>query len=111
MLFRSFGNIYALQGAPISVLLFTEYPVPAKPTWDVHIRPILEYYARVYPYMKELLDLADYDTVTQTDNGSAIEFAIGLPIDDPHHMPVVRDLSAGKRDTIIAWINNGMPKN
>jgi hypothetical protein len=104
-----FGNIYPLQSAPLTVLVFSNYAVPEAPTWEEHIRPIFEYYAKVYPYMKTILDLADYESVMQYSD--RVKGAMGLPETHPHYMPVVRDLSAGKRQTIIKWLDLGMPRN
>jgi len=56
----------------------------------------------VYPYMKTLLDMADRDTVLQ--NIDALDYALRLPLAHPHHMPVLRDLSDAKRETILRWL-------
>jgi len=37
---------------------------------------------------------------------SILKLAFSLPIGDPNHMPVTRDLSAGDRDTILKWLSN-----
>ena len=98
------GHIFPLQSAPINVLVFDAYPVPARPTWAEHVAPILSYYAQVYPYMKTLIDLADRDTVVQ--NADAILYVLNLGIEHPHYMPVLRDLSAGKRQMLVNWLGS-----
>jgi hypothetical protein len=98
----NFGNIFPLQGAAVSVLVFSGYAVPATPTWDEHIGPILSYYAQVYPYMKTIVDLADRETVVR--NADALYSVLALPVDHPHYMPILRDLSDAKRETILRWL-------
>jgi hypothetical protein len=98
----SFGNIFPLQGAAVSVLVFSGYKVPANPTWNEHIQPIFAYYAQVYPYMKTILDLADRETVVR--NAEALYSVLILPADHPHYMPILRDLSDAKRETILRWL-------
>jgi hypothetical protein len=55
--------------------------------------------------MTQRLDLSSYQAVS---GSSAIYLEINsLPIEDPAHMPVTRDLSATRRAMIQAWIKNG----
>ena len=52
-------------------------------------------YAVLYPGMTQRLDLSSYQAVS---GSSAIVLeTISLPIEDPAHMPVTRDLSATRR--------------
>lgn len=106
---QSYGKIYLFSGAPINLLVFSKYPMPARPTWDADVGPILSLYARLYPYMKGIIDLGDYATVV--DNKGAIEKVLNLPISDPHHMPVVRDLDASRLAIINQWFQSGTPKS
>ena len=87
----SLGQIFLFAGAPISVLVFSRYPIPPRPTWDEHVGPIFGLYVRLYPFMKGIVDLADYDTVNA--NASDIQAVLNLPQTSPHYMPIVRDLS------------------
>lgn len=104
------GKIFCFAGAPINVLVFTQYPMPKEaPTWEEHVGPIFKNYARMYPYMKGIIDLGDYETVRQ--NKDAIHHVLNLPTTDPHHMPVVRDLSKSKLAVINRWFDKGMPKS
>jgi hypothetical protein len=98
----NYGNIFPLQGAAVSVLVFSGYDVPTAPTWDQHVRPILAYYAQVYPYMTTIVDLADRETVVR--NADALYSVLSLPVDHPHYMPILRDLSDAKRETILRWL-------
>lgn len=107
----SWGQIFLYPGAAINVLVFSGYPVPAQPNWNEHVGPILSNFARMYPYMKGIIDLGDYGTVTDPDNLAAIAKVLNLPVTDSHHMPVTRDLSGGKLATINRWIKNGTPQS
>lgn len=106
---QSFGQIFLFSGAPINLLVFSEFPVPDSPTWDDDVGPILSVYARLYPYMKGIIDLSDYNTVVA--NAPAIQRVLNLPVSDPHHMPVVRDLDASRLAIINKWFVNKMPKS
>jgi hypothetical protein len=105
----AWGQIFLFPGAPINVLIFSSYLMPLQPNWDDHVGPILSTYARLYPYMKGIIDLSDYPTVVE--NAGAIQHVLNLPVNDPHHMPIVRDLSADKLAMINQWFANGMPQS
>ncbi|HWB14116.1 MAG TPA: hypothetical protein VG826_33125 [Pirellulales bacterium] len=109
VLWPSVGQVFLFPGAPINVLVFSRFAMPAQPNWDDHVGPILSLYARLYPYMKGIIDLADYATVTQ--NAEDIQAVLNLPVESPHYMPIVRDLSADKLAMINRWFENGMPKS
>jgi hypothetical protein len=102
---------YANPSDFVSVLVWNDYHAPAEPTWKQDVEPILSEYAQVYPVMKAFVDLADYDSVVA--NKDALEQVFNLPQDDPHYMPVTRDLSPAKREMILAWLqttgNAGQP--
>jgi hypothetical protein len=58
--------------------------------------------------MTKRLDLSSYQAVS---GSSAIVLeTISLPIEDPAHMPVTRDLSASRPAMIRTWIKNGCPE-
>jgi len=105
-LFPGMGVTDPPGGAPINVLVFSKYTAPSNPTWDSDVGPILQTYARMFPYMMGIIDLGDYDTVKQ--NAQAIQHVLNLPRTDPHHMPVVRDLSQDKLAMINTWFKQGM---
>jgi hypothetical protein len=51
---------------------------------------------------KWLVDLADERSVTA--QAQRLELAFNLDVNDPNYMPVTRDLSPGKRDTLLAYL-------
>lgn len=87
----------------IAIHLRDAYPVPATPTWEADIKPIFTQYGNLYPIMsKRLVRLADPASVYEHRN--LLTLAFSLDIDDPNYMPVTRDLSQGKRETILKWL-------
>lgn len=89
----------------VSVLVFDKKDVPEKPTWYQDIQPVFTQYGNLYPIMsKYVVDLNNYGSVVERI--SILKLAFSLPIGDPNHMPVTRDLSAGDRDTILKWLSN-----
>lgn len=89
----------------ISVLAFSPFQAPGSPTWFADIRPIMTQYGNLYPIMsKHLVELGNYDSVVRHLN--ILRLAFSLPIDDPNHMPVTRDLSDAKRAMILQWMNS-----
>ena len=92
----------------IFLLLYGEYTVPEQPTWVDHIQPIFQQYSNLYPIMSQkLFDLGDYDAVVR--NRAILELAFSLPPSDPNSMPVTRDLSEPKRQTILKWLRQKNP--
>jgi hypothetical protein len=75
-----------------------------RPTWVEHISPILTQYGNLYPVMNErIVDLTSYESVAK--ERAILTLAFSLNLEDPNHMPVTRDLSDGKRDAILRWLN------
>lgn len=98
-----------LSPTPLSIRVFTKHaPTGTPPTWRNDIEPIFAHYARMYPAMKQVLDISNYTTVKQ--NRDTIIDRLGLLREDPSHMPVSRDLSQSKLDMILAWFAAGMPE-
>jgi hypothetical protein len=88
----------------VIVHLRNAYPKPHQPTWLQDIAPLLTQYGNLYPVMNErIVDLTDYESVKGAR--AILSLAFSLAISDPNHMPVTRDLSAAKRDTILHWLN------
>lgn len=76
---------------------------PVTPTWEEDIRPIFTQYGNLYPVMSRwLVQLSDPKSVYA--HRKLLELAFSLELNDPNYMPVTRDLSAGKRDMILAWL-------
>jgi len=86
---------------PLTILLFVNTPGPSAPTWDDDVSPIFQQYAALYPGMRQVLDLGDYGTVVA--NLDAFRTVMNLPMTDPSHMPVTRDLSPANLAMINAW--------
>jgi hypothetical protein len=93
----------------VVVHLYEEYEPPDEPTWNGHVRKLLEPYAEQYPLMKErVFDIGDYATVKS--RREILWFALSRERTDPNHMPVTRDLSAQKCATILAWLAQPDPR-
>lgn len=89
----------------ISILAFSPFDAPKSPTWSTDIAPILTQYGHLYPIMsKHLVDLGDYDSVVK--HLKILRLAFSLPVEDPNHMPVTRDLSDARRAMILNWIDH-----
>ena len=107
----------------ISVLLFSETAVPDMVTWNGDVLPILQQYANLYPrphgpvvnydpgypdepnptpLLHPVISLTNKDWVGSF--APRILTALGLPIEHPNHMPVTRDLSAGRRGILKKWM-------
>src|SRR6185295_7774586 len=87
----------------VSVLVWTDYPVPTDPDWNTHVEPILSQYQKLYAVMKPIVNLGDYASVVANKAGMKNVFT--RPEDDPHYMPVTRDLSPAKRKMILSWLD------
>jgi hypothetical protein len=89
----------------IAIHLRDAYPVPERPTWRDDIAPIFVQYGNLYPIMSQrLVDLNDPAAVYA--HRKLLALAFSLEISDPNYMPVTRDLSEGKRQTIVKWLNS-----
>lgn len=78
------------------------YAVPEVPTWH-DIEPIFTQYGNLYPIMsKRLVDLGNLEDVKA--HAKLLHLAFTRDISDPNYMPVTRDLSEGKRLTIVKWL-------
>lgn len=86
----------------VTILVFNTHDEIAAPTWDEHVGPIFERYAKLYPAMKDRIALDLREVVLQ--NATTIAASLQLSRDDPQHMPVTRDLSAYDRDMILRWL-------
>lgn len=94
-----------VEGYALSVLLWAAYDIPAQPTWDRDVGPILQSYTRLYPGMKSIMDIGDQATVLGSAAG--IRARMSLSASDPgaaDYMPVTRDLSPNKVQTVVNWL-------
>jgi hypothetical protein len=113
-----FGIAYQLAVQPsgyvsnplnyVSILAFSRKDVPEHPTWYADIQYLFTQYGNLYPIMgRYVVNLSDYASVVSRIG--ILTLAFSLPIDDPNHMPVTRDLGAGDRATILKWLNTKGP--
>ena len=93
---------YADDQPPASVLVWQPFTAPESPSWQVDILPLLGSYARLYPGMKAILDIADENAAMA--GASAIAGRMCLSPEDPAYMPVTRDLSPAKTAMIAAFM-------
>ncbi|HVI48138.1 MAG TPA: hypothetical protein VM802_24940 [Chitinophaga sp.] len=91
----------------LCVHLRERYEVPAEPTWS-DVAAVWLQFGNLYPIMsKHLLDMSKMDDIVKYKD--ILLFAFTRDIHDPVYMPVTRDLSKNKMDTLIKWLRN--PKN
>ena len=105
------------QSCFISVLVFDRTEVPNHVDWQRDVLPILQQYANLYPRphgpdryvpfanrppLHPVVNLADPAAVARF--AGRIHGALSLPFDHPNHMPVVRDLSHGRRAILLKWM-------
>ncbi len=90
----------------LSVLVWDHTTWNDPPTWWGDVQPILYQYSRLYPVMKQIMDLGDYETVVR--HAAILRMALSLPVDDPAYMPVTRDLSKTKREMILTWLEQAL---
>jgi hypothetical protein len=87
----------------VSLLVWSGFAEEDPLTWHGSIEPIFHQYANLYPVMKPIVDLKDYESVVA--NLHILKLAFGLPVGDPNSMPVTRDLSSAKRKAILRWLS------
>jgi hypothetical protein len=93
---------FADDAPPISILVWQPFTAPASPDWKRDIEPILGAYARLYPGMREKVDIGAQSTARA--NASSIAGRLSLPMSDPSYMPVTRDLSPAKVQMIVNFM-------
>jgi len=88
----------------IEVHLRDDFKVIEKPVWE-DISSMMIQYSNLYPIMsKYVVNLADPEDLILKKN--ILIFAFSRAMQDTMHMPVTRDLSNAKRQTILNWLNN-----
>jgi hypothetical protein len=98
------GTVIVNAGLRINVLIHSSQPARPVPTWLSDVGPIFQQYANLYPAMGPILRLDNYADVVA--HRAAVRRVLALPITDPNHMPVTRDLSRAKRDMICRWLDH-----
>lgn len=97
-----------VAGAPLTVKVFNTIDPPnPNPSWD-DVQPILYKYYYLYAIMAGYVDLSNYDSVVA--NASGIQHVLSVPFEDPHYMPVSREMSQDQKQLILDWIAQGCPK-
>jgi hypothetical protein len=91
----------------ISVLVWDHFTVSEPPTWYGGLQPVFQQYYNLYPVMKRFLDLSSYESVCA--NRNLLLLAFGLDPSNPNYMPVIRDLSAARRNVILRWLSEVGP--
>ena len=85
-----------------------DYPI----FWDTHVQPIFQQYEILYPAMRHILRLGEYEDVVKPGNIRLLLKAMSLPTDHPSYMPVTRDLSPSRHDMILEWLlSDGLYRN
>ncbi len=80
------------------------YVMPAEPTWKDDVAPIFTQYANLYPIMsKQLVNLANPHDVKR--HAKILRLAFAQSMSNPNYMPVTRDLSAGKCQMILKFLD------
>ena len=80
------------------------YTVPDAPTWKDDVAPIFTQYGNLYPIMsKQLVNLSNPHDVKR--HAKILRLAFAQPMASANHMPVTRDLSQGKRDMILKFLD------
>lgn len=90
----------------LSILVWDSVPAATiqNPTW-ADIQPIMQQYANLYPLMsKGIFNLADQTVVD--NNAEILKFVFSKDPNDPNYMPATRDLSAGKQQMIINYLDS-----
>jgi hypothetical protein len=123
----------APQESQISCVVWSSYQANENPAWS-DIVPLMAPYVRLFPYMTGLIDLSDAHsfqifgtnppwqppggppqfvppTPYQLPNGNsiargAIPFYMTRPFTDPRAMPLTRDLSPNKLNTVLYFLYN-----
>ena len=114
------GEVYRISYVPevdnqcftyLYFRVFDEFKVPTTPQWHGKqgVEKIFKQYDCLYPIMRKFLVLSDYHSVTTPWNIHFLNLSMQLDWWDPGHMPVTRDLSKGKKDTILKWLNSTSP--
>lgn len=98
------SNFPADPNEYVNVLVFDSFE--KEPTWE-NLKPILDQYAKLYPFMDSIFQLNDPAVIQQ--NIAAFKMVLNIVDTDPRYMPVTRDMSRDKRKRIVEWLGKGAP--
>jgi hypothetical protein len=100
------GNQARSQFDYIVVHVRDAFAAPSDPSWN-DVQPILLQYGNLYPIMSHgIVDMGNPADVKR--HARILRLAFSLEIGNPNYMPVTRDLSAGKRDMILRYLDKLM---
>ena len=75
--------------------------------WDDHVKPIFLQYERLYPAMRHILRLGQYEDIVKPHNIQLLLKAMNPDnFYHPSYMPVTRDLSPSRIEMILKWLNS-----
>jgi hypothetical protein len=92
----------------LTVLVFNKRDIPKCPTWK-DVSGILERYARLYPFMKQVIDLASENAVRAS--AYRLRLRLKAAIETVQSMPITRDLSASDRELIVQYLDSIIRKH
>jgi hypothetical protein len=112
------------QEHQLSVLAWSRYEVIEDPPWEV-IAGLMAPYMKIFPSMRDIIDLTDHHSfevyslnppwvvyheseeydVDGIKHG-AIPYMMTRDFEDPRFMPITRDLSPNRIQTILNWVKN-----
>ncbi|HEX9964061.1 MAG TPA: hypothetical protein VGB04_03660 [Allosphingosinicella sp.] len=109
MIGYAFGFTNESPSHPLDLIVLhvrDAFEAPAQPAWS-DVEPILRQFGNLYPVMsKRLFSFTDEPTLRAQAN--LLHFALAKSMEDPNYMPATRDLSRGKRETLLAWLRGGL---
>ena len=80
------------------------YTVPDSPSWEKDVAPIFTQYGNLYPIMsKQLVNLSNPHDVRR--HAKILRLAFAQPMASANYMPVTRDLSRGKCEMILKFLD------
>ncbi|XP_062515855.1 uncharacterized protein LOC134191274 isoform X2 [Corticium candelabrum] len=90
------------------IRLYDAFPVPDEPTWygSNGVKRIVMLYEMLYPFCKPSLFQSNYKDITRLQNRQLLISLLSLEESSPQSLPVARDLSSGKRKTLLKWLHN-----
>ena len=91
----------------ISFLVWDKTTYSEPVFWDDHVKPIFQQYERLYPAMRNILRLGQYEDVVKPHNIQLLLKAMNpKKFDHPSYMPATRDLSPSRVEMILKWLNS-----
>ena len=99
-------EICTYESENIAIKGLSSNNAPEPYTWKRDIYPIFRQYYHLYPVMRNIVNLSDYDSVTMYQNLNLLSYAMNLSVTNPNYMPVTRDISPSNQQMILKWLDN-----